>query len=348
MDAAVSRILMPVLAHTGLDSSIKSGVIGWEAYDTFEDVMPTTTWDQCHAADAILLGAVGLPLRDHELEPNMRPERRALLPLRQKLGLGVNIRPITVIPSLAHLSPLKERVIGGGVNITMFRELLGDVYFGKQDRDPGGQWASDTGTYMLEQITSIAYVVFETARLTGQKVTSIDKANVLCATGSYWREVVTHIHATEYPDVILEHQFVDSANLDLFVNPGKFQIVMMPNLFGDILSDGAAGIAGSMGLLPSASLNPQTGKALYEPAGGSAPDIAGHGVANPVAMILSIALMFRHTFKDEDVAVAIESAVKSVLEKHGTPDICKEKSQIVSTTELAHMIGNKTLQMLEG
>ena len=324
-----------VATARGHQFEVHPGLVGWDAYDVYGDVMPEQTWAICRECDAILFGAVGLPKRDKTLPPELRPERRALLPLRREFGLGCNIRPVRVRANLTEISPLKERLIAGGVDLTFFRELLGGEYFGSRTQDPAGQWAQDTCRYTFEQIALVARQAFIMAQTKRWKVTSIDKANITGATGTYWRQVVQAIHDAEFSDVELEHLYVDAFNLYMITRPKDFQIVLAPNLMGDILSDGGAGIAGSLGLLPSASLNPETGYGMYEPASGSAPDIAGQGIANPIAMFLSVALMLRYTFKDEVAAAAIEAAVDQVLlDGYRTKDIANG-GEFVGTTEMA-------------
>ncbi len=288
------------------------GLIGWSAYDVFGDVMPDETWAICEKCDAILLGAVGLPDRDKTLPREKRPERRALLPLRKHFGLGCNVRPIKVYPQMEYLSPLKKELVEG-LEIFFYRELLSGDYFGERICDPNGDWAQDSSRYTRSEIELVAREAFMFARQTGKKVTSIDKANVKGAEGSFWREKVQDLHDREFPDVNLEHNYIDAQHLYLFTKPKEYQIVLASNGFGDHLSDAGGGIVGSMGLVPSISYNPNTRFALYEPAGGSAPDIAGTGTANPIAMILSIALLFKYTFSDAVAAKAIEDAVKKVL-----------------------------------
>jgi len=325
--AACMPILTRSAEHGGHKLSTKNGLIGWAAHDVYGDVMPEETWQLCQESDAILFGAVGLPKRDPELKSEMRPEKRALLPLRKKFNLGCNIRPVKVYPNLTDLSPLKNNRLVGGVDLTFFRELLGGDYFGERRLDPDGQWAEDVCHYDRNLIVNIARAAFGRAQITKEKVTSIDKANVLGATGTFWRGIVQEIHDTEFPFVALEHQFVDAFNLFLFTKPTSFQIVLTSNLQGDVLSDGGAGLSGSMGLLPSASLDTETGFGLYEPSGGSAPDIAGQNLANPIAMILSIALMFRYSLKDEETAVKIEKAVETTLQQgYRTVDLIPENS----------------------
>jgi 3-isopropylmalate dehydrogenase len=289
------------------------GLIGYAAYDKHQDTMPEATWAQIKDCDGVLFGAVGLPDRDAAVEAHMRPEKRALLPMRKEMGMSINIRPIRIYEGLEELSPLKGH-LAKGVNLTFLRELNSGIYFGKKDRDAAGDWATDQAYYGKAEVDRIARFAFDLARQTGQTVTSVDKANVLESIGLFWREKVTALHQEGgFQDVDLEHCLVDAFNLYLFTKPNSFRIVLTSNMFGDILSDGAAGLAGSLGLLPSASINPETGFCLYEPSGGSAPDIAGKDKANPIAMILSAALLFRHTYKDEQAALMIEEAVQKVL-----------------------------------
>jgi 3-isopropylmalate dehydrogenase len=311
--AVTKPIVEEVCRRRSLELEWDEGLIGYAAYDQYQDTMPEETWAKVESADAVLFGAVGLPGRDEEVAPEMRPEKRALLPMRKRTGLSVNIRPIRIYDGLEELSPLNPH-LAKGVNLTFLRELNSGIYFGDKKRDPEGNWATDTCYYNREEVSRIASFAFDLARQTGQGVTSVDKANVLDSIGLFWREVVTELHSSGgYTDVSLDHCLVDAFNLYLFTKPSEFEIVLTGNMFGDILSDGAAGLAGSLGLLPSASVNPETGFCLYEPSGGSAPDIAGQDKANPIAMILSAALLFRHSFKDEEGATMIEDAVQKVL-----------------------------------
>ena len=344
----IMNACLPVLEKAadigGHQISTRHGLVGWAAHDVYGDVMPEETWRICRRSDAILFGAVGLPKRDPELPSEMRPEKRALLPIRKEFNLGCNIRLVRVYPTLTDLSPIKNERLIGGVNLTFFRELIGGDYFGERRIDPNGQWAEDICRYDKPLIVNIARAAFRTAQKTKEKVTSIDKANVLGATGTFWRKIVQEVHDTEFREVALDHQFVDAFNLYLFTKPEEFQIVLCSNAHGDILSDGGAGLAGSMGLLPSASLDTGTGFGLYEPSGGSAPDIAGQNIANPIAMILSIALMFRHSLDDNETAVKIETAVEAALEKgFRTKDLAPENSDtsklvLVGTTGMVFQV----------
>lgn len=318
----VTRPIVEAVADKhGHEVEFVDGLIGFAAFDKTGDTMPKETWEKLEDSDAVLFGAVGAPARDAEIPPEMRPEKRALLPMRKRFGLGVNIRPVRVYEGLEAISPLREH-LAKGVNLTFFRELTSGIYFGDRHMDPKGKFATDTSFYAKEEIERIARFAFETARRTAQKLTSVDKANVLNSTGLFWRQVVTELHQKEFSDVELEHCLVDAFNLYLFTKPAAFRLVLTGNMFGDILSDGAAGLAGSLGLLPSASINPDTGFSLYEPSGGSAPDIAGQDLANPIAMILCAALLFRHSFQDEDAATCVENAVQKALsEGYRTKDL---------------------------
>ena len=266
----------------------------------------------CESADAILFGSVGGPKWEH-LPPDAQPERGALLPLRKHFKLFCNLRPAQIHQGLATFSPLRQDIAERGFDIVVVRELTGGIYFGQpKGRDGEGamQKAYDTEVYHRYEIERIARIGFESARLRGQKLCSIDKANVL-QSSILWREVVEEI-AKDYPDVALSHLYIDNATMQLIKDPSQFDVMLCSNIFGDIISDECAMITGSMGLLPSASLN-DSKFGLYEPAGGSAPDIAGKNIANPIAQILSAALMLRYSFGEERAAQAIESAVTKAL-----------------------------------
>ncbi|CAM3856185.1 3-isopropylmalate dehydrogenase [Pseudoalteromonas maricaloris] len=294
--------------------------IGGAAIDQFGEALPAATLAACEAADAILFGSVGGPKWEH-LPPNEQPERASLLPLRKHFQLFCNLRPAQLLPALSAASPLRSDISQQGFDILCVRELTGGIYFGEKGRQGEGESESafDTQTYSRKEIERIARFAFDAARLRSNHVTSVDKANVL-ATSVLWREVVNEV-AKEYPDVTLDHIYIDNAAMQLVKQPSQFDVLLCDNLFGDILSDECAMITGSMGLLPSASLN-QSGFGLYEPAGGSAPDIAGKGVANPIAQILSAALMLRYSLGQDEAARAIEKAVaEAVKDGVGTPDI---------------------------
>ncbi len=309
--------------------------VGGAAIDRQGKALPDSTLEACGESHAIFFGSVGGPKWEN-LPPNEQPERGALLPLRKAYGLYANIRPVVVYPGLDEQSPLKR---AAGVDLVVIRELIGGIYFGepklrKQDT------AIDTCRYDKHQIERIVKLAYESARTRRGKVTSVDKANVL-ATSVLWRETV---NAMKPSDVETEHMYVDNAAMQLVINPSRFDVIVTENLFGDILSDLAASIPGSLGMLPSASLGEgatEHGRfGMYEPSGGSAPDIAGEGIANPIAQILSGALMFRYSFGREEIANAIESAVRAVIASGlRTRDISAGGSA-VGTKEMASAVAD--------
>ena len=305
--------------------------VGWAGIDAAGKALPDATLALCRDSDAILFGSVGLPDRDPTIPKEERPERAALLRIRKEFGLFANLRPVQLPKALAHSCPLKPERQGDGIDILVVRELTGGLYFGQPKRTEDialadgtrTQRAIDTLVYTTPEIERIARVAFASARLRRRKVTSIDKANVL-ENGVLWRDTVTRI-GRDYPDVALEHMFVDNAAMQFLLKPAQFDVVLCENMFGDILSDEAAALAGSLGMLPSASLGATTGGrtfGFYEPAGGTAPDIAGKDLANPIAQVLSAALMLRHSFGRDDAAKAIENAVlKAIHDGLRTGDI---------------------------
>ena len=319
MTAAID-VLNAVSEKFNFGLSLNHHAIGGAAIDQFGQALPDSTLAACEQADAILFGSVGGP-KWEGLPPAEQPERASLLPLRKHFGLFCNLRPAQLLPALSAASPLRADISSKGFDILCVRELTGGIYFGDKGRSGEGaeEFAFDTQTYSRKEIERIARFAFEAARLRANKVTSVDKANVL-ASSVLWREVVTEI-SKDYPDVTLDYIYIDNATMQLVKDPSQFDVLLCDNLFGDILSDECAMITGSMGLLPSASLN-QTGFGLYEPAGGSAPDIAGKGIANPIAQILSAALMLRYSLKQDAAARTIEKAVaEAVAAGVGTPDI---------------------------
>ena len=296
------------------------------------------TVEICKAADSVLLGAVGGPKWDSV--PSAKRPEKALLGLRAALGLFANIRPAMMYKALSDACPIKKEIIGDGFDIVVCRELTGDVYFGKHYRkesDCGwGEMGCDDMNYSVYEVERIARRAFEMARVRSKKVTSVDKANVL-ETSRVWRETVTRI-AAEYPDVELNHMYVDNAAMQLVHNPGQFDVILTGNLFGDILSDEASMITGSIGMLPSASIG-ETGRGMYEPIHGSAPDIAGKGSANPIATILSCAMMLRYSFGLQAEADAIEAAVEKTLnDGYRTADIAAPGQTPLSTSEMGRII----------
>ena len=286
----------------------------------------------CKQSDAILFGSVGGP-KWTSLPPAQQPERASLLPLRKTFDLFCNLRPGKIYPAFADLSPIHPRTSSKGMDILCVRELTGGIYFGEKGRSETA--AFDTQTYSVAEIERIARVAFEAAGKRSNKVTSIDKANVL-QTSVMWREIVNEI-SKEYPDVTLNHMYIDNATMQLIKDPAQFDVLLCSNLFGDILSDECAMITGSMGMLPSASLNEQ-GFGLYEPAGGSAPDIAGKNIANPIAQILSLALLLRYSLDANDAAIAIENAINQALGKGFRTGDLAHGVQATSTDEMGDII----------
>ena len=291
---------------------LHEALVGGSAIDAVGTPLPEDTVKVCEDSDAILFGSVGGPKWDH-LPPAERPERGALLPLRKHFKLFCNFRPACIYQGLGALSPLRADIAMRGFDLLCVRELTGGIYFGTpKGREGSGpdEKAYDTEIYHRYEIERIAKIAFEAAMLRRKKVTSVDKSNVL-QSSILWREVVTEV-AKDYPEVELNHIYIDNATMQLVKDPAQFDVLLCSNMFGDILSDECTMITGSMGMLPSASLG-EGGFGLYEPAGGSAPDIAGKGIANPVAQILSAALMLRYSLKLDAPATAIENAVKKVL-----------------------------------
>ena len=311
MNEAV-KVLNAVAPRFDINFEFNHKLAGGCAIDACGTPLPDDTLKACEESDAILFGSVGGPKWD-KLPPQQRPERGALLPLRKHFKLFCNFRPACIYPGLGALSPLRADISMRGFDMLCVRELTGGIYFGQpKGREGSGpeEKAFDTEIYHRYEIERIAKVAFEAARLRRKKVTSVDKSNVL-QSSILWREVVTEV-AKDYPDVELNHIYIDNATMQLVKNPVQFDVLLCSNMFGDILSDECAMITGSMGMLPSASLG-EGGFGLYEPAGGSAPDIAGKGIANPIAQILSAALMLRYSLKENDAATAIEDAVKAAL-----------------------------------
>ncbi len=310
--AQAKKVLDAVSHRFGFELTLDELPVGGAAIDQCGSALPAETLRGCEQADAILFGSVGGPKWEH-LPPAEQPERGSLLPLRKHFNLFCNLRPARIHPGLERFSPLRADIAARGMDLLVVRELTGDIYFGTpRGREGAGEQenAFDTMRYNRFEIRRIARMAFEAARKRRNKVVSVDKANVL-ATSMLWREEVIAI-AADYPDVMLEHIYIDNATMQLLRRPHDFDVMLCGNLFGDICSDEAAMITGSMGLLPSASLN-EAGFGMYEPAGGSAPDIAGQGIANPVAQILSASLMLRHSLGQGEAADAIDRAVSAAL-----------------------------------
>lgn len=310
--------------------------MGGVAIDKHGVPLPQSTIDACKGSDAVLLGAVGGPKWD-TLPGHLRPEA-GLLGIRAALGLYANLRPAIIYGALKEASPLKSEIISSGIDIMVIRELTGGIYFGKRGRldTEGGEAAYDTEMYSRAEIVRIAKVGFETAMKRGRKLMSVDKANVL-ESSRLWRQVAEEV-AKDYPEVALSHMYVDNAAMQLVRNPAQFDVILTSNIFGDILSDEASMITGSIGMLPSASLG-ATRLGLYEPIHGSAPDIAGQDKANPIATILSLAMMFRYSLDLPAEADAIENAVVRVLDKgFRTGDIASAGTSVVGTKEMGRII----------
>ena len=314
------KVLAAVGKRYGVDFQCEDALIGGAAIDACDDPLPEETLAAARASDAVLLASVGGPKWDSTDPAAPRPEQ-GLLRIRKELGLYTNLRPVQIFAALADASTLRPEVIDG-VDMMIVRELTGGLYFGKRERfydEPGagtagapGQRAYDTLEYREYEVERIARQAFEAARKRRGKVSSVDKANVL-ETSRMWREIVHRIHDEEYPDVELEDVLVDNAAMQLINRPADFDVVVTENMFGDILSDEAAQITGSLGMLASASLG--DGVALYEPSHGSAPDIAGQGIANPLAQILSVEMMLRYSFNMGEAADAVRAAVTAVLDE---------------------------------
>jgi len=329
--------LLERLRREGLPIETETAPIGGAAYDAAGAPLPEVTLELAQAADAVLMGAVGGPQYD-ALPRAMRPEQ-GILAIRKALGLFANLRPALLFPELASASTLKPEVVAG-LDLMIVRELTGDVYFGvprgRRTNAAGEAEGFDTMLYAESEIRRIARVGFEIARKRGRRLCSVDKANVL-DTSILWREVVTAM-GRDYPDVTLSHMYVDNAAMQLVRAPKQFDVIVTGNLFGDILSDQASMLAGSIGMLPSASLDANN-KGLYEPIHGSAPDLAGKNRANPLATILSLAMMFRYTFSRADVADRIETAVRQVLAQgHRTADIAAPGERAIGAREMGDAV----------
>ena len=336
--AQASACLEAIAQRFGHGFTLTAYPFGGAAIDAYANPLPEPTLAACRSADAILLGAIGGP-KWSAPEAALRPEQ-GLLRLRRELGAFANLRPVTVHAALADTSTLKRAVVEG-VDLVFVRELTGGIYFGEKRRD--ARSASDLCTYTVAEIERIVRVAATLARTRRRKLTSIDKSNVL-ETSRLWREVAQRVVAEEFKDVTLEHMLVDSAAMHLIRRPRDFDVLLTENMFGDILTDEASMLAGSLGLLPSASLGDGR-RGLYEPIHGSAPDIAGQGIANPYGTILSVALLLRHSLSLEAEAALIETAVtRAIGEGACTPDISAAGARVFSTRE----VGERVVAILEG
>jgi 3-isopropylmalate dehydrogenase len=335
--AEAVKVLAALRDDFGLDIEMDEALVGGVAIDATGGPLPQATLDLAQEADAVLLGAVGGP-KWEPLEIAIRPEK-GLLGLRSGLGLFANLRPAILYPQLAETSTLKPEVVAG-LDILIVRELTGDIYFGQprgiRTLDNGERQGINTMVYTESEIRRICRVAFDLARKRSRRVCSVDKANVLECT-ELWRQVATEV-AAEYPDLALSHLYVDNAAMQLVRNPKQFDVMVTGNLFGDILSDEASMLTGSIGMLPSASLD-ERGKGMYEPIHGSAPDIAGLGVANPLATILSVAMMLRYSFGEAGLAERVEAAVSKVLDQGlRTPDILSAGMTRVGTEAMGDAV----------
>jgi len=337
MEQAI-KVLNRVTEKYGTKFDFTFADVGGIAIDNHGTPLPDETLKLCERSEAILFGSVGGP-KWEDLPPQQQPERGALLPLRAHFKLFCNIRPIKIFNPLKSASSLKEEYIPNGLDLVFFRELTGGIYFGQpkeisEDRSRG----LDTMVYSKPEIERIARLAFEAAQIRNKKVCSVDKANVLM-NSIVWRETVTELHK-EYSDVELTHMYVDNAAMQLVRNPSQFDVIVTGNMFGDILSDAAAMLTGSLGMLPSASINASK-FGLYEPIGGTAPDIAGQNIANPIAQVLSAALMIRYSFGMDEAATSIEKAIEAILDEgYRTGDIYNKGTdqKLVKTDEMGDLI----------
>jgi 3-isopropylmalate dehydrogenase len=335
--AEAVKVLQRLQANVGLDIELEHGLVGGSAYDQHGSPLPQETLEKAKAADAILLGAVGAPQYEH-LDIAVRPEK-GLLGLRSELKLFANLRPAMLYPQLAAASTLKPEIVAG-LDIMIVRELTGGIYFGQprgvRTLDNGERQGFNTLVYSESEIERIGRVAFDIARKRGKRVCSVDKANVLECT-ELWREVMVRV-AKDYPDVALSHMYVDNAAMQLVKAPKQFDVMVTTNMFGDILSDAAAMLTGSIGMLPSASLDANA-KGMYEPIHGSAPDIAGQGIANPLATILSVSMMLRYSLNQTAMADKIDQAVTKVLDRGlRTADIHSAETEKVSTAQMGDAV----------
>lgn len=333
------RVLQAAAGRWGFAAETTQALLGGAAIDETGAPLPEETVTLCRDCDAVLLGSVGGPKWD-SLPGALRPEK-GLLGIRGALGLFANLRPAVVYPALRSASPLKDSILGDGLDLLVVRELTGGIYFGERGRSEDGLSAFDTEAYSVEEIHRIGKTAFELARKRGKRLCSIDKANVL-ESSRLWRETITEL-AGQYPDVTLSHMYVDNAAMQLVRDPRQFDTIVTSNIFGDILSDEASQITGSIGMLPSASLRADS-FGLYEPIHGSAPDLAGQDVANPLAMILSVAMMLRYSLGQAQAADGIEQAVSRVLDAGTrTADIAEKGVSPVGTQAM----GDAVLQAMQ-
>lgn len=334
------RVLDTVAAKFGHTFEYTEALVGGAAYDVHQDHLPQVTIDVCNASDAVLFGSVGGPV-DKQLEPKWANcEAKSILALRKAFNFNINLRKMALYPEISSLSPLKPELLKNGLDVIIFRELIGDVYFGEHtlgEKD-GERYALDNGAYTESQIRSIAEYAFNVAKTRGKKLISVDKANVM-AMSKLWRQVVSEV-AKNHPEIEYSDMLVDNCAMQIVKNPAQFDIILTSNLFGDILSDELSVLSGSVGMMPSASFS-SSGLALYEPAGGSAPDIAGKNIANPIAQILSAALMLAYSFNMLEEAEVVNNAVKSaIVAGFRTGDIATKAAneKVVGTKEFTDQV----------
>lgn len=338
MDETI-KALNKVAEIYGHDFEYKNGLIGGPAYDEFGEHLPKETIELCHESDAILFGSVGGPVEEQHLEKWKDAEKIAILGLRKEFNLGINLRPAKVYPILSHLSPIKKEIVDRGVDFVTVRELIGGIYFGEHKTEGDKAW--DIMAYTEDQIKTVMDFAFKAAKLRDKKVTLVDKANVLDSS-RLWRKVATEMHK-DHSDIELEFMYVDNAMMQVIKNPDRFDVVATSNMFGDIFSDASSVLPGSLGLMPSASLGDKIH--MYEPIGGSAPHRASQDIINPIAQILSGALMLRYSFNLEKEAQAIENAVQQTLaDGYRTYDIADENTSNdmrVGTKQLGDLIAER-------
>lgn len=332
------KALQAVGERFGQQFQFTEALVGGAAYDAVGHPLPASTLQLCRDSDAVLLGAIGGP-KWEQLPVHLRPEVGALLPLRKELGLYANLRPCFLLPGLTHASTLKEEIIAG-VDMIVIRELTGGLYFGEKSRETnnGVTKATDILSYDTDEIERIVRYAYTVARKRSHKLCSVDKANVI-ETSRLWRETVNEL-AKEYPDVETTHMYVDNCAMQLIRNPKQFDVIVTENMFGDILTDEASMLSGSIGMLPSASIGGKVG--MYEPSHGSAPDIAGQNKANPLATILSAAMLLRYSLNLENEAQIIEQAVSKVIEEgYRTPDLMEAGCEMVGTAEMGDLVASR-------
>jgi 3-isopropylmalate dehydrogenase len=339
MDQAIN-VLNCIAKKFGHEFTYTHALVGGAAYDKHKEHLPQATIDACKGSDAILFGSVGGPVNAHNEEKWNNCEAKSLMILRKTFDFNINLRKTEIYPELQAISPLKPDLVKNGLNIVIFRELLGDIYFGEHylGEKNGMRFASDVAEYNEEQIKSIAHMAFKTAQSRKKSLVSVDKANVL-STSKLWRQIVSEV-AQEYREVKYQDMLVDNCAMQIIRNPSQFDVILTANLFGDILSDELSVLSGSLGMMPSASFS-SSGFALYEPAGGSAPDIAGKNLANPIAQILSAGMMLEYSFGMHKEARAIEQAIKAtIINGYRTSDLALgiANEKIAGTKEFTQQV----------